>query len=684
MIRKHGSEAVLGVLALLVTVVAAAAPATLHVSPAGNDEDAGGTGWDDSFKTIQRAVDAAANGDTIIVSNGVYLIDSPIDVPSDKTLSIRSYSGNMDDVVVDGQHLTNCFVFRKVGENLLYGITVRNGVGGPFIDGSAALFAGGVYMAGGTIADCRVSGCHTRYQGSSAVTIRGGGIYHQNGFISNCCVDGCAITNLNSASSVSTVYGGGIYTSGQLSGTVVSNCEIYVEYSGYTGSSVLGCTGGGVMFESSATMTNCVVADCRAVSGTQSMVGWGGGITIFGNSRTILADTLVHGCRSSRAGGGVTLRGEGAIRGCTVSDNSVIVAKRDSGGGNVGGGIQLDDYATGARIVENCLVCRNTITNSVMVHGDPSGGGGIGIQASLAAKPAMVRNCLLLDNRGFNGGAFMLNGGKGMVVSNCWASGNFSPRRGGFAYATLAPGALFVDCRLDGHEAKWTDGSAQAGQVFVRHCEGNGTENEITFRNCYITGNNPNAQTASLVWIYKGTKGGHSPVEFEQCTFTGNLGNNSTFALESMLCVSNFSAKGCALYGNGSNKLLSRDVTSVPGVMTYTYSNERTNMPSDPDSHNLTTVEEPGFEDALNGNYRLQASSPLRDAGGAAAEWMGTGRKNGPKDMGDGTFTMSAMPGTTHGIVLSRNNAHPRLRNSVPDVGCFEFWAPSGFSANFR
>ena len=659
-----------------------ATAATYYVSPTGGDDN-GGTSWGESFLTIQHAVDAAASGDTVIVSNGTYLIDCPIVVPSTKVLTIKSFSDNRDDVIVDGQHKTHCFAFFKNGNNTLRGITVRNGVGSAYMDGSAALYTGGVYMESGTISNCRVTDCHTSVNASSGATLYGGGIYSGGGKVINCMVYNCTLTNVNTATSGLTVYGGGIYARSNVDGTIVSNCEIYVEYPNYTGRHVITCAGGGILLESSGTMTNCVVADCRAVCGTATSVGCGGGVAMFGGSANArIVDTFVHGCRSTRAGGGIAFRAAGSIVGCTISNNSVIVTKDDSGY-DVGAGIQIDDSASGARTVENCLICFNTITNSVMTHGSACGGGGIGIQASSAENPVTVRNCLIRENRGFNGGAILLTGGTGIVVSNCWASGNFSPRRGGFAYATLSTGALFADCRMDGHAARWTDGNAQTGQLFARHCEGNSTNNEIIFRNCYITGNNPNRYDSSHVWMFKGVKPGHSPVLFEQCTFTGNLGSNYLLDMSGsgagvLSAVSNICVKGCAFYGNGTNKLLSGSVAEVDGVMTYSYSDERTNMPTDTGSHNLTDVSDPKFVDAVNGDYRLQTSSRLKNAGGSVEAWMGTSAKTGPQDMGDGTFTMSAMPGTTYGIVLSRNDTLPRLIGSAPDIGCFECWTPFG------
>lgn len=541
-------------------------------------------------------------------------------------------------------------------------------------------------MRGGTISNCRVTDCHSKVNLDPPVDIRGGGIFHENGHVSNCVVDNCTITNITTATSVKQVYGGGIYASAVLRDTVVSNCEIYVEYPNYTGSSVVGCSGGGVLFESTGAMTNCIVANCRAVSGTASHVGIGGGVAMFGgnSTKTKIVDTLVYGCMASRSGGGIYLRANGGIEGCTISNNTVFVMKLLGSGNNSGGGIHLDDHIVGRKTVRNSVICCNTITNDVMQHGDLSGGGGLGIQASTVSAPAIIENCIIRDNIGFNGGALLLSNGKGIVVSNCWASGNYSLRRGGFAYASVSPGALIADCRIDGHYARWVDGTAQSGQVFTRHCEGNGTDNEIIFRNCFVVSNNLEKCSSDAVWIYKGFKPGHSPVVFEQCTFAGNLGNACVFRLDSILCVSNFFVRGCALYGNGNNKLLSTDVSDVEDVMTYTYSDERTNMPTDEDSGNLTDVTDPRFKNASAGDYRLKRFSPLINAGGAAAEWMGTGHRNGPYDMGDGTFTVSGVPGMSYGVSLSRNEPRPRLRNSLPDIGCFEYWTLSGMYMNIQ
>src|SRR5213594_2733475 len=60
------------------TVLAAT---TWYVSPNGTDANAG-TSWASAKQTAQAAVNAATDGDTVLLSDGVYLLTSPVKITS--------------------------------------------------------------------------------------------------------------------------------------------------------------------------------------------------------------------------------------------------------------------------------------------------------------------------------------------------------------------------------------------------------------------------------------------------------------------------------------------------------------------------------------------------------------------------------------------------------------------------
>lgn len=664
-----------GVCALTVSLGAWAA-GSLYVAP-GGDDGASGESWEAPLKTIQRAIELAESGGSIVVSNGVYLIDSPIVLPAGKNIAIRSLAYDYNDVTIDAQGKTHAF---EVYSGSVRGLTVQNGVGGAYVSGKpTTYYPGGFYVSGGTIVGCRVCDCHTTIDTDGTADAFGGGISQENGGFSDGVVENCSIRKICRATSVGSCYGGGIFSSGSVENTVVSNCEIYVELPNQPATSVVRAAGGGVLYQGGADLKNLTVVDCKAVCGTDSGAGFGGGVAVFSDNAKLINSKIV-GCTASMSGGGVLLRSGGAVVNCLVSNNTVRVCHAD-GDYNMGAGICCDNYTNKRKTIENSTVCCNSIIDgtAAMVHGHCAGGGAIAIASGSATAPVTVRNCAVWGNLGFNAGAILLYGGKGTVVSNCWFANNKSLRRGGFCYASVNPGALFVDCTIEGHEARWTDGSGQVGQVLTRHCEGGGTDNDIVFRNCFFTKNNPNALDGGLVWMYKGTRPGVSPLTFDRCTFAGNRGDSSyALNISDMFSLTNLTVTGCVFANNGNLALISQSDPNVAHVMTYTYSDNATNLPTNPDYHNKTGVD-PKFANRANGDYRLLEGSPLIDAGGAVESWMGEARKSSPsRDMGDGTFAVGPLAGTAYGVSVVRNETKPRLSGDLPDMGCFEFWQKPG------
>ena len=66
-------------------------------------------------------------------------------------------------------------------------------------------------------------------------------------------------------------------------------------------------------------------------------------------------------------------------------------------------------------------------------------------------------------------------------------------------------------------------------------------------------------------------------------------------------------------------------------------------------------------------------------------DWMGDGSKKGVQDMGDGTWTERPaatiiVRGKSYdvGVVVTRNNAHPRLYGDTSDIGCSEYYCAPG------
>ena len=146
--------------------------------------DAGGGG---DYTTIQAGMDAAASGDTVVVANGTYTINSAITFGGKEIMLRAEFSRG---AVIDCQHATRAVHFEGEGAGAkLLGFVI--------IGGSAG-YGGGIYGAGGTLAtisDCYIVNCSAEL---------GGGIY---AYLSNVTVMACDIVCCSA-----TEAGGGVYS----------------------------------------------------------------------------------------------------------------------------------------------------------------------------------------------------------------------------------------------------------------------------------------------------------------------------------------------------------------------------------------------------------------------------------------------------------------------------------------
>jgi PKD repeat protein len=193
------------------------------------------------YSTIQAGIDAATNGDTVLVANGTYTGagNKNLDFKG-KAITVRSENGP-EHTVIDCEGDGRGFSFHsgEIQSSVLDGLTIING---------RADYGGGILCSSSspTIINCRIIG--------NEAERAGGGIY---------CDFRCTITNCNIAGNTA-VWGGGIGIVDAFGPVKVTNCTI----TGNTASF------GSVMdiSDSNATITNCIL--------------WGGKIRIaLGPSR---------------------------------------------------------------------------------------------------------------------------------------------------------------------------------------------------------------------------------------------------------------------------------------------------------------------------------------------------------------------------------------------------------------
>ena len=194
--------------------------------------------------TIQSAIDAAVNGDEVIVAAGIYTGPGNSDIKIEsKAITIKSTDGP-ESCIIDCQgnetEPHRGFTFSDNG-SVLDGFTITNGYG-------TNNYAGGIFCTkdGTKITNCIVSNNSGKYAGG--ISILG-----NNTIISNCFIVGNNSYGVPENSNWGE--GGGISSIGYQANTTLRNCVIAGNTAG-EGAGVL-CSS----TEGSITITNCTIVD---------------------------------------------------------------------------------------------------------------------------------------------------------------------------------------------------------------------------------------------------------------------------------------------------------------------------------------------------------------------------------------------------------------------------------------
>jgi predicted outer membrane repeat protein len=394
----------LSMMCALVCAAGAAAGATWDVYPGGS---------------IQRAIDQAQSGDTVLVHPGTYV--ETLDYAG-KGITVTGTAPDDSLVVLgtrvnaNGQGSVVRFISGEDGDAVLRGLALTGGNGLIYRLGShggESRAGGGVFCSNGsspTISNCMIFNNHV-IEGATA----GGGIYCEGG--SSPLIDSCVIRNNELFNYAWDGLGGGI--SAFDSAPTITDCTI-------TENQVLGsyAAGGGIYCSNS----DAVIERCRItlnVADDNGDSGQGGGICYLRSSPTV-TDCTITGNRAigfTASGGGVAgiLDSSPHFLRCLIADNAAVGAIAAGGGARLGS----------AAILERCTISKNWCSAEW-------GGGGIDVYYS--ATP-LLTSSIVWDNSP----SAIADNGPGIEVE-------YSDVQGGWAgLANIDADPLFCDvrCGLD-------------------------------------------------------------------------------------------------------------------------------------------------------------------------------------------------------------------------------------------
>lgn len=274
---KLGARTICAFLLLVPVLQLPCHSATFYVNAAQTNSSPDGTSWATAARTIQDAVDAAADGDEIVVTNGLYATGGRVvygtitnRVAIYKALTVRSVNGPLATIIegqasvtTNGDGAVRC---AYVGTNaLLSGFTLTNGHTRGAGDGYDQSGGGAWCELSSVVSNCTFSGNSAQQVGGGVLygtlnncTLSGNSVEQVGGGAFSCNLNYCTLSN-NSAR----MLGGGAYY-GTLQNCLVSGNSAEQQGGGAYAASLINCilranwafNGGGTY---GCKLTNCTV-----------------------------------------------------------------------------------------------------------------------------------------------------------------------------------------------------------------------------------------------------------------------------------------------------------------------------------------------------------------------------------------------------------------------------------------
>ena len=316
------------------------------------------------FDAIQKAVNAAVEGDTVTVADGTYTGHGNRDIRfNGKGITVASENGP-EACIIDIENHTS-----RPGFNFTYGETPDARVEGlTIVNGDST--DGGAFRcddSSPTISHCTIT------------SNDGPGIYCE--YYSSPVISHCTITNNG---------GEGIYCYLR-SSPVISHCTIT-----HNSSSGIHCYG-----HSSPDISHCTIGNNQAWNG--------GGINCNADCNPSISQCLIQNNNVSwGSGGGISLNDfcDAEISDCTILGNTAY---------SNGGGINIKDRSDA--VISNCTIQFNS-TITVYVYGK---GGGI---SCLNGSTPTIDSCRISDNSSFEMGGGIYCETSPSVIQNCMIQRN--------------------------------------------------------------------------------------------------------------------------------------------------------------------------------------------------------------------------------------------------------------------
>ncbi len=252
--------------------------------------------------SIQEGINAATDGNTVIVAPGTYRENINF---LGKAIMLRSEAGP-DETIINGGKVTTVVVFEngESSETVIDGFTICNGYAFYPMSGTSGGAGIRCHDASPLILNCVITGNHAEVYG-------GGGWF--SGYPSSPTIQNCTITGNTAREEIGS--GGGLYFDFHYSNPKILNSVITHNQAN---------AGGGICLRGSSStisVMNCTITDNVA----SREYGNGGGITTWSVSLEIANCTLARNSATELGGAFYFSDSTSTIRNCTITANSANV-----------------------------------------------------------------------------------------------------------------------------------------------------------------------------------------------------------------------------------------------------------------------------------------------------------------------------------------------------------------------